>query len=308
MLYANIDVHFPDDPKVAGLHPVAELAYLRIVLRSRQHLTDGVMDRRVYSRWLVGIELDDFDIGEAIDQLVDAGLLEICDAGVRIPARVWRKWNPTAEEVGQMREKKRQASDLGNHTRWHVNEGKTDPNCSHCAIAPDSQPDPTCDPPAKRVGSPKPEPKPERETEGKPLTRSVADAIPPATAEATDEPAVSDDGFEDFWQKYPRRDGIRQGKANAHAAWKRLRVAERERVLRALAVYVTKCGDKPKDAQRFLGNKFYVDYLPETIAADSATPRPTADAGVIVRNGRRYRHLPGSGLVEIHDEPADWEQ
>lgn len=107
-LYAAIDVGYPDDPKVIDAGDLAELVYLRCVLRCRQHLTDGVIDRRVLPRWLVGIRGKH---ASHMDRLVEVGLLCVHDAGWCIPLNAWKKWNPTKAEVEAKRdeEKRRKA-------------------------------------------------------------------------------------------------------------------------------------------------------------------------------------------------------
>lgn len=104
-LYAAIDVGFPDDPKVIDAGDIAELVYLRCVLRCRQHLTDGVIDRRVLPRWLAGIR------GKAtthMDRLVEVGLLCTHPDGWCIPLNAWKKWNPTKLEVEEKRDAEKQ--------------------------------------------------------------------------------------------------------------------------------------------------------------------------------------------------------
>lgn len=107
-LYAAIDVGYPDDPKVVDAGDIAELVYLRCVLRCREHLTDGVIDRRVLPRWLAGIRGPHT---KHMARLVEVGLLCTHDAGWCIPLNAWRKWNPTKAEVDQKRddEKRRKA-------------------------------------------------------------------------------------------------------------------------------------------------------------------------------------------------------
>lgn len=119
-LYAAIDVGFPDDPKVIDAGDLAELAYLRCVLRSRQHLTDGVIDRRVLGRWLAGVRGKP---AAHMDRLVEVGLLCTHDAGWCIPLNAWKKWNPTKVEVEEKRdaEKQRKAD-----YRARMSQGDTD--------------------------------------------------------------------------------------------------------------------------------------------------------------------------------------
>ena len=95
-LYAKIDVSLPDDPKMAQAGDLAELAYLRCILRGREHLTDGVIDRRVVARWLVGIR------GKPethMARLVEVGYLEVHPDGWCIPLEAWKKWNPLKADV-----------------------------------------------------------------------------------------------------------------------------------------------------------------------------------------------------------------
>lgn len=95
-LYAKIDVSLPDDPKMAEAGDLAELAYLRCILRGRENLTDGVIDRRVVKRWLVGIR------GKPethMAALVKVGYLCLHPDGWCIPPDVWAKWNPLKADV-----------------------------------------------------------------------------------------------------------------------------------------------------------------------------------------------------------------
>lgn len=99
-LYARFDCSFSDDPKVAAAGDLAELVYFRCVLKCRENLTDGVIDRRLLPRWTAGIR------GKAnahAQALVDVGLWLEHPDGWRIPEAVWRRWNPTAAEVAEKR-------------------------------------------------------------------------------------------------------------------------------------------------------------------------------------------------------------
>lgn len=81
-LYAKVDVSFPDDPKVVEAGDLAELVYLRCVLRSREHLTDGFIDKRVAGRWCAGIR---GRLANHFAALVRVGLLTEVDGGWQIP-------------------------------------------------------------------------------------------------------------------------------------------------------------------------------------------------------------------------------
>lgn len=100
-LYAKIDCAFPEDPKVIEAGDIAELVYLRCVLKCRELLTDGVIHRVRLDRWTVGIR------GKATvhaARLVEVGLWELHPDGWRIPHAVWAKWNPLASDVQDKRE------------------------------------------------------------------------------------------------------------------------------------------------------------------------------------------------------------
>ena len=298
VIYAQIDVHFPDDPKVAGVHPLAELAYLRIVLHSRRMLSDGLMDKRVACRWLVGIE----DYEDYLEQLVDAELLERCEQGWRIPKHVWQRWNPTSDEIEEVREAKSAGATLANHRRWHVARKTIDPSCAHCAsqvrVASDQTPvstDQTTDNGANPV-----EEETEEETE-----REISSQPELAPALAAP-PVVEDDGFEGFWQQYPRRDGVKVGKAKAHIAWRRIPAAKRPDVHRALAAYVAS-GISPKDAQRWLVSGVWDEWLRDDVIATST---PAADERKTrIRDGIPEVWVAGSGWARDHrtPTPGDWE-
>lgn len=127
-LFAKVDVTFPDDPKVIEAGDLAELVYLRCVLRCKAHGSDGVIHRGRLARWLVGIR----GKPEAhMATLVAVGLLCVHPEGWCIPPNAWGKWNLTATEVEAKRKKKADAAMKGNHDRWHVN-GKRSDSCPHC--------------------------------------------------------------------------------------------------------------------------------------------------------------------------------
>lgn len=77
---------------------------------------------------------------------------------------------------------------------------------------------------------------------------------PPAEPDLDPDP-TTDDGFDGFWDAYPKRDGSKGSKAEAKAAWGRLSKAARGRAMTAVGHYATWCeasGRYPKDAVRFI--------------------------------------------------------
>lgn len=74
-------------------------------------------------------------------------------------------------------------------------------------------------------------------------------------------PAEDDggNGFEDFWNHYPRRDGKRVGKNKALWQWERLKPPEREAAMVGVRNYASS-GWRPKDAERWLRDRCWDDW------------------------------------------------
>lgn len=142
--------------------------------------------------------------------------------------------------------------------------------------------------------------KTETDTDTKTLPLEPVSAPP---VEPLEPAVVEDDGFDEFWSKYPRRNGVRVGKQAAHKAWKRLPKSKRGDVLRALDAYASSCGEYPKDAERWLRPGVWDEWL-----TPAAAPI-VEDRTVRVRNGVRERFIPGAGwCAETRPrELADWE-
>jgi hypothetical protein len=140
-LYAKVDVGFPDDPKTVEAGDLAELAYLRCVLRGRENLTDGVIDRRVLARWLAGIR------GKPtshMDKLVQVGLLEVHPDGWRIPHDAWVRWNPLKADVEAKRaedaERKRQSRESKKRPSGQAADSDTRPDTYKQQPEPETEP------------------------------------------------------------------------------------------------------------------------------------------------------------------------
>lgn len=142
-------------------------------------------------------------------------------------------------------------------------------------------------------GTPKEQPK---ERPQKTETETEAEITPSpdrcAEPDAPGSAVVEDDGFDEFWARYPRRNGVRVGKAAAHRAWKRIAAGKRPDVMRALDVYAKGCGEYPKDAERWLRPGVWDEWL--TVASD--VPRPAdPERPTRIRNGVREVFSPGAG-------------
>lgn len=81
-----------------------------------------------------------------------------------------------------------------------------------------------------------------------------------------------DDGFECFWQHYPKRDGKRVGKAEAHDVWKRMSVAQRSAAMVGVENYAGS-GWRPKDAHRWLSKAMWRDWQEPATLDEAPTPK-----------------------------------
>ncbi len=67
--------------------------------------------------------------------------------------------------------------------------------------------------------------------------------------------------FAEFWGLYPKRKNRKVGKAKAFEQFKRLKEVDIELILKAVKNYALEAGDFAKDAERFLKNDFWRDYI-----------------------------------------------
>ena len=104
--------------------------------------------------------------------------------------------------------------------------------------------------------------------------RSNGDAVTPSDTDADTEkpPAPEPDGFEQFWELYPSRDGKKVGKAKAHTVWKGMSKAKRDAAMVGVENY-RDSGWRPKDAVRWLRDEVWVDWqTPATPDPEKVTP------------------------------------
>lgn len=157
MLYAKIDVALARNERLLTAGPLARLLYVQAVLYARENLTDGRIPR-------IALPIVAIDIptpAKLMRRLVETGALDETDGGWQIPAHVWRKWAPTAEQIHAKTEAKRSAGIRGNHNRWHTAKGITDPTCRYCDPNPIAQCDTNPIAPASRTDRHSSEPEPE---------------------------------------------------------------------------------------------------------------------------------------------------
>lgn len=134
------------------------------------NLTDGFVPESVLPRW-----------GNKHDAraLVDAGLWSNATRSGEKGWQFhdWTRFQPSALVTQATRAKEQAAGVLGNHRRWHVERGITDPDCEHCHRVPDREPDwdPEA-PPESGPESPPIPPVPVPHTEPKGSARAIGSA------------------------------------------------------------------------------------------------------------------------------------
>ena len=103
----------------------------------------------------------------------------------------------------------------------------------------------------------------------------------PSSPAPQDDP---DEGFENFWKAYPKRNGKKIGKAKAANIWKRMSNAKRQKAHAAVGHYRRACDQRwniAKDAFRWLRDEEFEDWqTPATAppARNGQDPRLTAPA------------------------------
>lgn len=200
---------------------------------SALHATDGWVPEDELDRW-------DDDWPELIARLISAGYwwTHERDGEPGYGFTDWHDYNDPADMASK-------AGTYGNHVRWHVNEGKVDPECDHCPKEPDrgdvppdigaeSPPDrPPISPPdsggESRIGSgaialPEPEPEPEPDP-------NPGQALP-------DKSGDTPDRFDEFWDTYGKKVDRRTAERRWAAALKKRGVTP-DLLIAAAASYVT---------------------------------------------------------------------
>ncbi len=97
------------------------------------HLTDGFIPDYMAMRL-------DRDADDNAARLVEAGRWMVAEKGgdKGWQFHEWTEQQPTREEAMAAQAKKSSGGKLGNHRRWHLEEGKADPKCPFCVAQPKS--------------------------------------------------------------------------------------------------------------------------------------------------------------------------
>lgn len=123
MPWFKVDDQFWSHPKVVELSAEAVALWVRAGSYAAQHLTDGVVTYGIIR--MLAADRD------AATELTNAGLWDQRD-GRTWTFHDWDDYQPDAGASKERREKKQNASALGNHERWHVARGIRVDGCSHC--------------------------------------------------------------------------------------------------------------------------------------------------------------------------------
>lgn len=126
--YIRLHDGMPDHPKIDDLSDAAFRLLVRVWCRCSQYQTDGVIRAKWWAK----------QKASARRELIGEGLIEEMADG-DVYAHDYLEHQRSAAEIAASRGTKSSSGSLGNHTRWHVNENKSDPDCPIC-VAEASQP------------------------------------------------------------------------------------------------------------------------------------------------------------------------
>ena len=155
--YVPLDVNYIRDGAIRRAGEPAELLFLRGLAYCKGARTRGFIPEYDLDVVAVGMKA----APARVAALVQERLWVASPGGWQI--RSWERWN--GEDDGHV-----QAGAKGNHIRWHVNEGRPDPDCDLCSDSQaDSHRDSHSDPPATPEGITEgtPEGTPEGVSQGK---------------------------------------------------------------------------------------------------------------------------------------------
>lgn len=126
--WAKIDVDLFDHPKVMGLKPADQNAFIQIVLYCAKQMNDGrIPVAAADQRW-----------GKAtMKRLVAARLVDAPNGNgtweIAYQVHDYLDYQTAASEIEEISATKAEAGKRGAHVRRHVKEGRSDPNCGFCA-------------------------------------------------------------------------------------------------------------------------------------------------------------------------------
>jgi hypothetical protein len=136
--YIKVHDGIEDHPKIIVLSDKAFRVLVTTWAWSSRHTTDGFIPDAVWNK----------RANPKVRKELDGGLVHrpghgcpkcppVPDGHVRM--HDYLEHQRSAEKIDELKEQKKRAGRLGNHKRWHVEQGVTDPSCEFCAIADGSQ-------------------------------------------------------------------------------------------------------------------------------------------------------------------------
>lgn len=246
MTWFKVDDSFYDHPKVFDAPDCAVALWTRAGTWSARNLTDGFVPTGMPARFCDDSEL-------AVRELLNRGLWKRAKGGYQF--HDWHVYQPTAEGVRTMREKKATAGRLGGLASGKTRS--TTPSTSEASasavasrlVEPPTRPDPT--------------------------NNNTSSSTAPPSTDRQPKPGSDDDPlFVRFWAAYPRR----IGKGQARKAWATaIKKTDPELIITAAGDFTSRRGNEdpkftPHPSTWLNGERWN----------DSPDPAPTAAPGPVM--------------------------
>jgi hypothetical protein len=248
-IYVPIPVNFADEPAIAALRRYGRDArslrdlYVQMHCYCKRTLSDGFVPAEQIG--LLVYPDPPKTAARDVKRLMDAGVVELAVGGYFVPAYLER--NPTRAKVEKTSADKAKGVQAGNHQRWHVDRGESDPRCELCQDAiriasnghcvSQSSDDRTDD----RMTDALLNASVPSDSTRQDKTRQDKETNPPAASRSTrGDPNPDDDlDFTAFWAVYPRK----RDKKPAFKAWGLAikRKAEPKEIIAGAEIYRDEC-------------------------------------------------------------------
>jgi len=257
--WVRLDDRFDEHPKIVGAGPIGLAVFVRGLCYCARNLTDGFIPKTVAWKLMYDVDISREAV---IDLMIHSKLWERGeDGGFRV--HDYLAYNPSRTEVLENREARVEAGRKGGFAKAAKQAAST--------LLDDGQPCTSSKPLAKVCPVPVPDPVPLPDPDPGP--------VPLETHSAPKTGAASPEGFEEFWNAYPK--SSRHGKAEAIRAWKALRLSPEDvsQVMRSLAAWgrsrawLKDAGEFIPWPQKFLRKGRWKELPePESLATDSWEP------------------------------------
>jgi hypothetical protein len=257
-IYVPIPVNFADEPAIAALRRYGRDArslrdlYVQMHCYCKRTLSDGFVPAEQIGLLVYPDPPKTAD--RDVKRLMDAGIIELAVGGYFVPAYLER--NPTRAKVEKTSADKAKGVQAGNHQRWHVDRGESDPRCELCQDAiriasnghcvSQSSDDRTDD----RITSAVINASVPTDSTRQDKTRQDKELTPSAASRGVSDPDPdADPDFTAFWAAYPRK----RDKKPAFKAWGHAikRKAEPKEIIAGAERYHAEC-DREHRAPRHI--------------------------------------------------------